>query len=321
MVIDNVRRRSLLQRVGRVGSARPRVPTSVRGDDWFFIGTLAPAIMLLLVLGIYPMIELVRMGMSTVRLENQQFVWQFNLSAHVTRLLNDPIFAAAFRNTIVFVVVSVTLEVLFGLGLALLGAAHSGISRFFNLAAVLPILVMPVAISVGWVLMYNPQFGFFNVLFTSAGLPAQNWLAVRNTAMPAIVAVDVWHWTPFAFLILSVGLTSIPRELYESAAIDGATSLRSFWHITLPFLQSSLAVAAVFRAVVAFKVFDEIFLLTGGGPGTATEVMSVYTQRVFFQGGDYGYGAFLALLMVLLELACVLGYFAVRSVRAAWGRA
>jgi len=172
---------------------------------------------------------------------------------------------------------------------------------------------MPVAISVGWVLLYNPQFGFFNVLFTSLGLPPQNWLALRHTAMPAIVAVDVWHWTPFAFLILSVGLTSISHELYEAAAIDGATPLRAFWHITLPFLQSSLVVAAVFRAVVAFKVFDEIFLLTGGGPGTATEVLSVYTQRVFFQGGDYGYGAFLALLTVLLEVAGVAGFVGVRA--------
>lgn len=299
---------------GPLSAARSRGGLAVRGDDWFFIAALTPAVLLLLLLGIYPMIELVRMGLSTVRLEHQQFVWQFNLPAHISRLLNDPIFAAALRNTIVFVAVSVVLEVLLGLGLALLGAGRSRLYGFFNLAAVLPILVMPVAISVGWVLLYNPQFGFFNVLFTWAHLPGQNWLAVRNTAMPAIVAVDVWHWTPFAFLILSVGLTSISRELYEAAAIDGATQIGSFRHVTLPLLQPSLALAAVFRAVVAFKVFDEIFLLTGGGPGTATEVLSVYTQRVFFQGGDYGYGAFLALLTVLLEVACVAGFLGLRGV-------
>ena len=313
MVTEGVRRRSLPHRVGRAWSARPGGCVGLRSDDWFYLGTLVPALLLLLLLGVYPLIELVRMGMSTVRLEHQEFIWQFNLAAHISRLLGDPIFAAALRNTVVFVVVSVTLEVVFGLGLALLGAGHSRLTAFFNLAAVLPILVMPVAISVGWALLYNPQFGFVNVLFASLGLSPQNWLAVRHTAMPAIVAVDVWHWTPFAFLVLSVGLTSISHELYEAAAIDGATPVRAFWHITLPFLQSSLVVAAVFRAVVAFKVFDEIFLLTGGGPGTATEVLSVYTQRVFFQGGDYGYGAFLALLTVLLEVAGVAGFLGARA--------
>jgi multiple sugar transport system permease protein len=131
-------------------------------------------------------------------------------------------------------------------------------------------------------------------------MPHQSWLASTTWALPTLVVVDVWHWTPVVFLLVLAGLASIDQTLYEAARVDGASEWRIFWRITLPLLAPTLAIAAMARAILGFKVFDEIFLLTNGGPGTSTEVVSTYVRDVFFEQFNMGYGAFLGITIVLL---------------------
>lgn len=271
----------------------------------FHFWALLPVLAFLLLLSLYPIWELVRMAFSVVKVENQEFIWTFHGLGHFQKLLGDTTFRAALSNTLMFVVVSVFLEMVLGFGLALLAQGKTWLGAIFKLAMILPVLVTPVAISITWFLVYNREMGLLNALFKLVGIPDQFWLGTKEHAMKAIIAVDVWHWTPFVFLILAAGLTSIPRTLYEAAAIDGANRFQTLVHITIPAMKRSLITATTFRTVFAFKVFDEIFLLTGGGPGTATEVLSTYTKRVFFEGTNYGYGAALGLTTLSLVILCL----------------
>jgi multiple sugar transport system permease protein len=134
------------------------------------------------------------------------------------------------------------------------------------------------------------------------GVAPVDWLGNPSIALLAVIAVDVWHWTPFVYLLLLAGLESLPQDIYESAKVDGATFLQELRYITLPLMLPTIMVTLVFRTLVAFKVFDEIYLLTAGGPGTATEVVSYTIYRRFFTEGQMGYGSALSVI-VLFALA------------------
>jgi multiple sugar transport system permease protein len=155
--------------------------------------------------------------------------------------------------------------------------------------------------------MYNFDFGVINQLIGLLGVSPQNWLGTQRWALPAVILVDVWHWTPFCFLLLLAGLESLPQEIYESAKVDGANARQELRSITLPLMVPTLAVTLFFRLIVAFKVFDEVYLLTSGGPGKATEVISFTIYRRFFIEGREGFGAAMSLVtMFAIALVTIL---------------
>jgi multiple sugar transport system permease protein len=148
--------------------------------------------------------------------------------------------------------------------------------------------------------MYNFDFGIINQAITLLGLGRVDWLGSPNLALLSVIIVDVWHWTPFSFLLLLAAIESLPAEVSEAAKIDGASTWQELWTITLPLLWPAIFVTFAFRAVIAFKVFDEIYLLTGGGPGTATEVISFTIYQRFFVQDDSGYGAAMSVALIFV---------------------
>jgi len=257
------------------------------------------------------MFELVRLAFSTVTLSEGGFVSEFSGPDNFYTMLRDEIFRISLLNTVVFVVATVTLQLILGTLLAVLMER----ARFFVALArnilVWPAIITPVAISVIWWLILNIEFGLLNYVLDVLGLPQQAWLASTTWALPTIIAVDVWHWTPVVFLFALAGLANIDRTLYEAARVDGASEWRVFWTITLPLLVPTLAVAAATRIILGFKVFDEIYILTDGGPGRSTEMISTYIQEVFVQRTEFGYGAFLSITVVaiVIGLLAVYGLF------------
>ena len=137
------------------------------------------------------------------------------------------------------------------------------------------------------------------------GIGPFDWLGSQSLALASVIAVDVWHWTPFSFLLLLAAIESLPRDVFEAASIDGASAWRQFRRITLPLLAPAIFTTFVFRAIIAFKVFDEVYLLTGGGPGTSTEVISFTIYQRFFLQDDPGYGAAMS-VTVIFAIACVI---------------
>jgi multiple sugar transport system permease protein len=257
-------------------------------------------LLLLLLFTLYPMFELVRMGFSTVNPSRGEFAWEFSGLDNFYTMLGDETFRVALRNTVVFVAAAVALQLVIGTFLAVLVERARYLSGLARNVLVWPAIITPVVISVTWWLILNSEFGVLNYVLEAVGLPHQSWLASTTWALPTLVVVDVWHWTPVVFLLVLAGLASIDQTLYEAARVDGASEWRIFWRITLPLLAPTLAIAAMARAILGFKVFDEIFLLTNGGPGTSTEVVSTYVRDVFFEQFNMGYGAFLGITIVLL---------------------
>jgi multiple sugar transport system permease protein len=180
---------------------------------------------------------------------------------------------------------------------------------------ILPILIPGIVVGAMWKLLLNFDFGLVNQLIALAGFDPVNWLGARETALASVILVDIWHWTPFCFLLFLAGLESLPQDIYEATKIDGATIWQELVYVTLPMMLPTIVVTFAFRLILAFKVFDEVYLLTSGGPGTATEVLSFTLYQRFFREDKTGYGA--AMSMSIIFLVCILLIFALSARRRA----
>ncbi|MEN8182890.1 MAG: sugar ABC transporter permease [Myxococcota bacterium] len=226
--------------------------------------------------------------------------------------LGDPRFLAALAHTLFFTAASVTLEL--GLGFALALALHArfpgrGLAR---MAALLPWALPTVVAALVWRFLFDGPASFANQLALALGASEPiAWLSHPQLAWVPVILADVWKTTPFVALLLLAGLQSIDPALDEAARVDGAGSWRRLWHVTLPLLRPALAVVLLFRAVDALRLFDLVYVLTGGGPGTATEPLALYTFTVLLQYLRFGYGA--ALAVIIFVLAAALAWGVVRS--------
>ena len=205
-------------------------------------------------------------------------------------LLRDGRFWSALGSTLYFTFAALAAELLLGLALALLmnrAARGRGLVR----AAVLVPWAIPTVVAARvWAWLYNADYG----LLSAALPPGASWLGTPGVAMPAAILVDVWKTTPFVALLLLAGLQGIPDELYQAARLDGASAGRILWSVTLPLLRPVVAVTAVLRGLDAFRVFDAVYVLTGGGPANTTETLSIYAYKTLMRAGDFGYGNALA---------------------------
>lgn len=279
---------------------------ALRRKQLFRRVALWPAVIMLVLLTVVPMLNLFAMALAEISVSRGQTEWAFRPLANLSQLLDDTQFVAATLNTLLFTVLSVSVELVLGIGLALLAASVRRGKGWIRTVTILPILVSPVAIGAMWRLIYSYDFGPLNQILEAFGLAKVGWLSETSIALLSVVVVDVWHWTPLVFLILFAGVEGLPREVIEAARIDGANRRQLLRHIVLPLLAPAIAVAFIFRSIAAFKVFDQIVLLTGGGPGTATEVLSLRLYKVFFEQNIMGYGALLSVVTIAMILAFLL---------------
>ena len=285
---------------------RPRAPR--RGivealNTSFRHWSLLPAVLVFALLTAYPIVNLLRMAVSTIEFRDGREIWTFTPLRNWDLLLADTALGPVVFNTLVFVVVAVATEVVAGLALALLIGGLTRGKALMRTLMIIPILVPPVAIGSMFKLMFNHDFGFFNQLLSYAGMPPVSWLGSTSLALLSVILVDVWHWVPFIFLILFAAVEGLPKEVLEAARVDGATRGQLLRRVTLPLLMPALTVALVFRSILAFKTFDEVYLLTGGGPGTSSELLSLHLYKVFFEQNQLGYGALLSVFTITGVLA------------------
>lgn len=220
------------------------------------------------------------------------------------RLAADERFWNALWNTVYFAVISVALELVLGLAIAL-AIERTRRGRPLLYAAILLPWAVPTAVSARmWEWMYDAEIGVLNYL---TGVPV-NWLGSPAWALNAAIAMDVWKSTPFVVLLLLAGLQALPRDVYRAAAVDGASAWTVLRRITLPLLAPLILVAVLFRTIDAFRVFDAIYVLTGGGPADSTETLSIYAYKVLFQALEFGYGSALAVSVFMCVSAAALLY-------------
>lgn len=238
------------------------------------------------------------------------------LDNYINLLTRDTRFRNSVWVTVVFTVISVALQMAFGLAVALLLNRDFRGKEAARAAIMLPMIAAPAAMALVWRVMFNPQLGVLNELIREVGHPGLLWVAHPSTALASLIAVEVLRETPMTIIILLAGLQSLPSEPYEAAKIDGASRWQSFWHITLPLLRSAIMVALIFRAIFTLKVFDVIYVITGGGPNYSTENFTIFAYLQSFTYFRMGYGAATAMLFFLMVMAVVLPMIAWR--RKSW---
>ncbi|AZO32083.1 MULTISPECIES: carbohydrate ABC transporter permease [unclassified Mesorhizobium] len=263
---------------------------------------LAPAMLVLLTLTIFPSIYMIVAAATRIS-PNPDLPWQFAGADNFLRLLTDEQFHVGLWNTLVFTVFAVGTEFLLGLGLALLLDRYIRRLNFLKTILMLPMMLPPIAVAITWKLIYEPQFGVLNEIMFRLGLPLQAWAGDVRLAMFSVIVADVWQWTPFMFLLMLAGLASLPDEPYEAAAIDGASAWRQFWDLTLPFLKPVIAIALLLRIMDALRLFDLVFILTGGGPADRTKTLSLYIYQVAYRFADPSYAAAISLFVLFTTVA------------------
>lgn len=217
------------------------------------------------------------------------------------RLLQDERFWNALLNTLKLLVMGLILQAGLGLMIALLLNRPFPLKRLATALLLVPVMITPVVSGFNWRLIFHEQFGPLNYIIRGLGLgEGHAWLADPATAIYTILVVDTWQWTPFVAMVLLAGLQAIPKQVYEAANVDGARPLQTFRKVTLPLLRPMFTLVVLLRTIFIFRIFDPVFILTGGGPGTATETLSVYTFYSGFRYFSMGYTGAMAVIQLIM---------------------
>ncbi len=261
---------------------------------WLWI---APAVAVLLALSIYPLLFSVEVSLRTPS--------GYGLG-NFARLARDRFFLVSLGQTLIYTTAALAAEFTLGLSLALLVNREFRGRGLLRSILLIPMLLPPVVVAVVWRLILNPEFGVLNGTLRSLGFntSALTWTGAETTAMLSVILVDIWEWTPFLFLLLLAGLQGLPVEPFEAALVDGASRWQTLRRLTLPMLRPVIAIAVLLRLMDLLRVFDQIFILTQGGPGFATETVTLYIYRTAFRYWNFGYAA--AMSFVLLAATTVI---------------
>ncbi len=225
-------------------------------------------------------------------------------------VMADPLFWGALWLTVKYSVVTVVGEFVVGLGVALMLNRTVRMKPVYFAVLTIPMAMSPVSVALIWRMLLQPNLGIVNGVLESMGLPRPDWLGSADLALWTMAAIDVWQQTSFVVLILAAGLAALPRDPYEAAEVDGATALQQFWYITLPMLRPVAAIAIIIQLINEFRTYDLPYILTKGGPGTSTEVLSFFAYRRAFLGLSLNEGAAAAFILLLIVLALTIAFFA-----------
>jgi multiple sugar transport system permease protein len=294
-------------------------PTSL-GHQWvrqarrFFAGEgpyfamLLPLLLFIAAIAIGPLLFSFRISLFDYTLTDPNQTQTFLGLQNYRKAFRDPVVGTALRATLVFVAGTVSLELLLGLGLALLFASETLVTRTMRSFLLIPMALPPLVVGLVWKALYNADFGVIPYYLKQLGMNVGHGpLAELRWAMPAVILIDVWEWTALIMIIFLAGLKSLPVEPYEAAYVDGASRWQSFTRITLPLLKPTILVAVLLRTMQSFKVFDIIYATTSGGPGSATTVLNFHIYTVGLVFFDMGYAAALAnILLVIIAALSVL---------------
>jgi multiple sugar transport system permease protein len=230
--------------------------------------------------------------------------------ANYISLLNDPQFRESFAVTLRFAAIVVSVEMVLGVGLALLLDRELRGMSVLRTVFILPMMIAPIVVGLMWRYMYHPTVGIFNRTLKSLGLEGVPWLSNGDWAFASVIIADIWQWTPFIFILSLAALQSLPGSVMEAARIDGASAWQTILYIKLPLMLPVLIVTALLRLIDAFKVLEVILVLTNGGPGLSTEILSLRISRTASEFRELGKAAAMSNLLLILLLILTVAMFA-----------
>jgi multiple sugar transport system permease protein len=290
------------------------VGTLARQERRFALALFAPAFLLLLVTTTAPLVFLAWNSLQKLDM-SMPWVHGFAGLGNYVHLGSDPRFWNSLVLTAIYTASTVVLQVVLGLSLALLVLRIPRGQGLLRVAAILPIVLAPVVVGLFWrTLVLSPDVGLVDLVTRTLGLGSHNWLGDPQLALISVIAIHTWQWTPFAFLVLLATLATLPPDIYEAARLDRASAWQRFRFITLPLIRPAVVMVVILRTMTALSAFAAIFAATGGGPGTATEILNLYAYRTSFTELNIGYGS--ALAMVLLALTLFISWLLFRRRKA-----
>lgn len=276
----------------------------------FAFALLAPAIAVLVLTTTAPLVYLVWNSLHRLDLA-MPWLSGFAGLGNFAKMQGDPRFWNSLALTGIYTASTVLLQVVIGLALALLVLQIPRGQGALRIAAILPIVLAPVVVGLFWrTLVLAPDFGLVDLVTRALGLGSHNWLGDPQLALISVIAIHTWQWTPFAFLVILATLATLPPDVYEAARLDRAGPWQRFVHITLPLIRPAVVMVIILRTMTALSAFAAIFAATGGGPGSATEILNLYAYRTSFTELNLGYGA--ALAVVLLSITIAVSWFMFR---------
>lgn len=281
----------------------------------FALLMVSPGLLVLLVTTTFPLAYLIWSSFQTINLAMPFLNGNAGLENY-RHMLSDAEFWHALKLTGIYTFSSVALQLVIGLGLALLVMQIPAGQWVFRIVAILPIVLAPVVVGLFWrTIMLAPEFGILDFVVRALGFGAVNWLGAPTPALVSVIIIHTWQWTPFAFLVLLASLAALPLDVYEAARIDRANALQRFFYITLPLIRSAVVIVIIMRAMIALSAFAAIFAATRGGPGTATEILNLYAYKTSFVELNFGYGSALAVALLVITLGVSGVLFHMRTAR------
>jgi multiple sugar transport system permease protein len=282
---------------------------SARSRDPIKYAFIWPAFLVVLAVALFPLIYSLTTSFMSFRLvppTPPRFVGLDNYAS----LLQQQRFWSVVQTTALISFTAVALQYVIGFAVAL--ALHARIpgERLFRVGLLLPMLLAPVAVALIARMIFNPTMGPLNQLMTLLGFPNLPFLTETRWALGAIIAVEVWQWTPFVILLMLAGLQSLPDEIYEAAALENASPWQQFWGITFPMLLPLSAAVVFIRLIESFKIIDTVFVMTGGGPGISTETLTLFAYQEGFKKFNFGYTSALSFLFLIVVIVFGVLYLA-----------
>lgn len=270
-----------------------------RRDKMVAMLLLAPALLYLIVMSIYPTIWSLWLAFHNY-LVYQPDKASFAGFDNFTDLLDSEVFQQSFRVTLAFSAIAVSIECVLGLAIAVLLDRKMRGANLLRTLLIVPVMISPVGMGLTFRYIFAPTYGLLTYLMQSVGLPTADWTVSTVWALPAVIFIDVWQWTPFVALILLSGMQSVSVEVTEAAALDGLSEWQKLWRIVMPLIRPVVMVVVLIRLIDSIRMFDLVFVVTRGGPGSATEVLSVMSYVTGFSEGDMGSAAAIAWVTVVL---------------------
>ncbi len=266
----------------------------------FRYGMVWPAVLVILLIGLFPIVYTAIVSFQNIDMFGEDTSFQGGV--HYARLMGDARFWQSVMHTLIFLVVALPLELVLGLLLALLFLDRLPGKQIFVALLILPVVTSPIIAGSTWRLLFDNRYGPINQMISwVTGEPATVlWTVNPVYVYPAILLAEVWQWTPFMFLLLLAGLSNVDQSLNEAAELDGAGFWKTFWYVTLPIIKPVILIACLIRALDLFRLFDVIWALTRGGPGTLTETVSIYAYVLAFKQFETSYAAALAVVIIVL---------------------
>ncbi len=268
----------------------------------------APGLLTLALVMGFPLVYAALISVSSLTLLKpmlQPFVGAKNFAT----VMSDPLFWGALWLTVKYSLVTVLGEFVIGLAIALMLNRTVTMKPVYFAVLTIPMAMSPVSVALIWRMLLQPNLGIANQVMESLGLPRVDWLGNADLALWTMAAIDIWQQTSFVVLILAAGLAALPRDPYEAAEVDGATALQQFWYITLPMLRPVAAIAVIIQLINEFRTYDLPYILTKGGPGTSTEVLSFFAYRRAFLGLSLNEGAAASFVLLLIVLGLTVLFF------------